>query len=132
MLQVFDDGDFSEDSTFLVNNAIFKTIVWKLTITQLTDWLAHVPKDVIAKNFQTTISAFDHIPANELYIFPSCKDLTISISLIPSQLPFDCNQPLLRMMLKHRKAPKEPALSLIPSCYPKLHQLNCLGDPSRL
>ncbi|CAL1716033.1 unnamed protein product [Somion occarium] len=53
-LLVFDDGEFSEDSTFL-----------------LTDWLAHVPKEVIAKNFQTNISAFDHIPADELYIFPA-------------------------------------------------------------
>ncbi|CAL1716021.1 unnamed protein product [Somion occarium] len=52
-LLVFDDGAFSEDSTFL-----------------LTDWLAHVPKEVLAKNFQTNISAFDHIPADELYIFP--------------------------------------------------------------
>ncbi|KAI0671663.1 oxalate decarboxylase [Trametes maxima] len=53
-LLVFDNGAFSEDSTFL-----------------LTDWLAHVPKEVIAKNFQTSISAFDHIPAQQLYIFPS-------------------------------------------------------------
>ncbi|KAI0073874.1 oxalate decarboxylase [Panus rudis PR-1116 ss-1] len=53
-LLVFNDGDFSEDSTFL-----------------LTDWLAHVPKEVLAKNFQTNISAFDHIPAKELYIFPT-------------------------------------------------------------
>ncbi|KAH9945408.1 oxalate decarboxylase [Epithele typhae] len=53
-LLVFDDGAFSEDSTFL-----------------LTDWLSHVPKDVIAKNFQTSPSAFNHIPAQQLYIFPS-------------------------------------------------------------
>ncbi|EIW78587.1 Bicupin oxalate decarboxylase oxidase [Coniophora puteana RWD-64-598 SS2] len=53
-LLIFDSGSFSEDSTFL-----------------LTDWLAHVPKEVIAKNFQVDISAFDHIPAEELYIFPS-------------------------------------------------------------
>ncbi|KZT29786.1 oxalate decarboxylase [Neolentinus lepideus HHB14362 ss-1] len=52
-LLVFDDGAFSEDATFL-----------------LTDWLAHTPKEVIAKNFQTDISAFDHIPAEQLYIFP--------------------------------------------------------------
>lgn len=51
---VFDSGDFSEDSTFLV-----------------TDWLAHVPAEVISKNFQTNISAFSHIPAEELYIFPA-------------------------------------------------------------
>ncbi|RPD61217.1 oxalate decarboxylase [Lentinus tigrinus ALCF2SS1-6] len=53
-LLVFPDGGFSEDSTFL-----------------LTDWLAHVPKEVIAKNFQTSISAFDHLVDQELYIFPS-------------------------------------------------------------
>ncbi|GJJ10026.1 hypothetical protein Clacol_004252 [Clathrus columnatus] len=52
-LLVFDDGTFSEDDTFL-----------------LTDWLAHIPKEVLAKNFGADISAFDHIPAKELYIFP--------------------------------------------------------------
>ncbi|KAJ7692118.1 oxalate decarboxylase [Mycena rosella] len=51
---VFDDGAFSEDSTFL-----------------LTDWLAHVPAEVIQKNFQANAAAFSHIPAKELYIFPS-------------------------------------------------------------
>ncbi|KAF9223268.1 oxalate decarboxylase [Gyrodon lividus] len=53
-LLIFDAGDFSEDATFL-----------------LTDWLAHVPKEVIAKNFQTSISAFNNIPSKELYIFPA-------------------------------------------------------------
>ena len=33
--------------------------------------MAHIPKEVIAKNFQTTIAAWDHIPDQELYIFPS-------------------------------------------------------------
>jgi len=51
---VFDDGAFSEDSTFL-----------------LTDWLSHVPAEVIQKNFQANPDAFSHIPAKELYIFPS-------------------------------------------------------------
>ncbi|KIP11064.1 hypothetical protein PHLGIDRAFT_21943 [Phlebiopsis gigantea 11061_1 CR5-6] len=53
-LLVFDDGDFSEDSTFSV-----------------TDWLNHVPKEVLAKNFGVDMSAFDKIPGKELYIFPS-------------------------------------------------------------
>ncbi|KAI5122010.1 hypothetical protein M0805_001842 [Coniferiporia weirii] len=53
-LLVFDDGSFSEDSTF-----------------QLTDWTAHIPKEVLAKNFQLDASAFDHIPSRELYIFPA-------------------------------------------------------------
>ena len=33
--------------------------------------MAHVPKEVLAKNFQTNMSAFDHIPGEELYIFPA-------------------------------------------------------------
>jgi hypothetical protein len=40
-------------------------------ILQVTDWLAHVPKEVIAKNFQLNITAFDHIPSRQLFIFPS-------------------------------------------------------------
>ncbi|KAL4248726.1 RmlC-like cupin domain superfamily protein [Abortiporus biennis] len=53
-LLIFDNGDFSEDSTFL-----------------LTDWLAHTPLSVIAKNFQSSMDDFDEIPAQQLYIFPS-------------------------------------------------------------
>ncbi|KAG8781167.1 hypothetical protein FRC12_022168 [Ceratobasidium sp. 428] len=53
-LLVFDDGKFSEDSTF-----------------QVTEWMAHVPKEVLAKNFHVNASAFDHIPSCELYILPS-------------------------------------------------------------
>lgn len=51
-LLVFDDGNFSEDSTFL-----------------LSDWLAHTPKEVIAKNFGASVDAFAHLPKEELYIF---------------------------------------------------------------
>lgn len=50
-LLVFDDGEFSENNTFL-----------------LSDWLRHTPKEVLAKNFQTQASDFDHLPA-ELYIY---------------------------------------------------------------
>lgn len=49
---VFDDGNFSEDSTFL-----------------LTDWLIHTPKEVLAKNFNVPENAFSRIPKEELYIF---------------------------------------------------------------
>ena len=51
-LLAFDDGDFSEDSTFL-----------------LTDWLAHTPKEILAKNFGVSQEAFAKIPKKELYIF---------------------------------------------------------------
>lgn len=51
-LLVFDDGGFSEESTFI-----------------LTDWLAHTPKSVIAKNFNLAPEVFAHLPKNEKYIF---------------------------------------------------------------
>ncbi|KAJ7185741.1 RmlC-like cupin domain-containing protein [Mycena filopes] len=51
-LLVFDSGKFN--LTFL-----------------LTDWLAHVPKGVLAQNFGQPLTTFDHIPEKQLYIFPS-------------------------------------------------------------
>jgi oxalate decarboxylase len=53
-LLVFDDGNFDENETFL-----------------LCDWLAHTPKEILAKNFNVPQSAFAHIPKGERYIFPS-------------------------------------------------------------
>jgi oxalate decarboxylase len=51
-LLAFDDGSFSEDNTFSV-----------------TDWLAHTPRDVLAKNFGVPERAFAGIPDKELFIF---------------------------------------------------------------
>ncbi|KAL9070532.1 MAG: hypothetical protein Q9161_004829 [Pseudevernia consocians] len=51
-LLIFDDGNFSEDSTFL-----------------LSDWVAHTPHSVLAKNFRLHPSIFDHVPSSERYIF---------------------------------------------------------------
>lgn len=57
-LLVFDDGNFSEDATFL-----------------LTDWFAHTPPAVLAKNFGVSIGDFANIPTQDLdrtrYIFPA-------------------------------------------------------------
>lgn len=52
-LLVFDDGSFSEDSTFLAS-----------------ELFAHNPKEVLSKNFGLPLSAWDNIPAGELFIFP--------------------------------------------------------------
>lgn len=55
-LLVFDDGNFSEDSTFLI-----------------TDWFTHTPKDVLAKNFGVAANEFDKLPGDidhTRYIFP--------------------------------------------------------------
>ncbi|KAK5656435.1 hypothetical protein OQA88_4816 [Cercophora sp. LCS_1] len=51
-LLIFDDGRFSEESTFL-----------------LTDWLQRTPKSVLAENFHLPPEVFDHIPEKEKYIF---------------------------------------------------------------
>lgn len=51
-LLVFDDGTFSEYET-----------------VQLTDWAAHTPRDVVAKNMGVPMEAFKNIPGRQLYIF---------------------------------------------------------------
>jgi oxalate decarboxylase len=44
-LLVFDDGDFSENETFLIS-----------------DWFLHTPRSILAKNFGVAEHAFDHLP----------------------------------------------------------------------
>jgi oxalate decarboxylase len=51
-LLVFDDGNFDEFQTFLI-----------------TDWLAHTPKEVLAKNFNVAPDTFNNVPKKELFIF---------------------------------------------------------------
>ena len=48
---VFDNGAFSEFSTF-----------------SISDWIAHTPKEVLAKNFNTTVDTFKNFPTKEVYI----------------------------------------------------------------
>ncbi|KAF7426327.1 hypothetical protein PC9H_008695 [Pleurotus ostreatus] len=83
-LLIFDEGNFSEDATFL-----------------LTDWLAHTPKDVIAKNFgmSNNLAAFDHIPERELYIFPSAPmpENVEDDMVVPNNTPLPFTFPLSRV-----------------------------------
>jgi oxalate decarboxylase len=51
-LLVFDQGNFSEDDTFL-----------------LSEFLAHTPPEIVQKNMGWTRQQWDQLPANELYIF---------------------------------------------------------------
>jgi hypothetical protein len=43
--------------------------------------MAHVPKEVLAKNFGlgSDLAAFDHIPESELYIFPCMLGFLLSL-----------------------------------------------------
>jgi oxalate decarboxylase len=49
---VFDDGNFSEYETVL-----------------LTDWMAHTPRDIVARNFQVSEDAVAKMPTKEKFIF---------------------------------------------------------------
>jgi oxalate decarboxylase len=49
---VFDDGSATEFNTLL-----------------LTDWIAHTPPDILARNFGVPTDAFKSIPLNDLWIF---------------------------------------------------------------
>jgi oxalate decarboxylase len=86
-LLVFDDGNFSEDSTFLI-----------------TDWLAHTPRAVLAKNFGVSESEFASLPTQDLdhtrYIFPVP---------VPGPLASDqVSSPAGQFAFSHRLVAQEP------------------------
>jgi oxalate decarboxylase len=69
-LLVFDDGDFSENETFLVS-----------------DWLTHTPRDVLAKNFGVPMAAFGDLPVDvdhERYIFAGHLPPPLDEDVIPA------------------------------------------------
>jgi oxalate decarboxylase len=58
---IFNQGDFSEDNTFLIS-----------------DWVAHTPPAVLAKNFGLAEGVLKNLPTEDLYIFPA--DLPASLA----------------------------------------------------
>ncbi|PYH48066.1 Bicupin, oxalate decarboxylase/oxidase [Aspergillus saccharolyticus JOP 1030-1] len=69
-LLIFDDGNFSEESTFL-----------------LTDWMAHTPKAVLAENFRLRPQLFKNIPTSEKYIFSGSHPDSIPREIPPNFKP---------------------------------------------
>jgi oxalate decarboxylase len=67
---VFNDGNFSEDSTFLI-----------------TDWFAHLPKPLLAKNFGVPVSTFDKTDRNDLWIFDAPLPGSLADDLAQSPNP---------------------------------------------
>jgi oxalate decarboxylase len=67
-LLVFNNGDFSEDSTFL-----------------LSDLCAHMPKEVLAKNFGWSEASFANIPEKERWIFQADVPGSIESDRTPHQ-----------------------------------------------
>jgi len=81
-LLIFDDGGFSEDATFL-----------------LSDLVAHIPKDVLAKNFGVPQDVFDHISSKEKYIFRGS---------LPGKLPGNDRPHSSKRRFVHRMLEQEP------------------------
>lgn len=60
VLLVFDDGNFSDNGTFLIS-----------------DWFTHTPREVLAKNFGVPVSAFANLP----------KDISHTRSIFNGKVP---------------------------------------------
>jgi oxalate decarboxylase family bicupin protein len=86
-LLVFHDGSFSEDSTFLASELFMRN-----------------PKEVLSKNLQTPISAFDNLPTKQLYIFNGSRRLRISQSKIPLDQPENCRYMTHTLTTSHNKS----------------------------
>jgi oxalate decarboxylase len=84
-LLVFDDGDFDEDNTFL-----------------LSDWIKHVPNEVLAKNFGVADTAFANIPdPSQLYIFAAAVPGPLASDKIAGTTP-------VPQSFSHRMLAQEP------------------------
>ncbi|GAW24903.1 hypothetical protein ANO14919_144980 [Xylariales sp. No.14919] len=88
-LLVFDDGNFSEESTFI-----------------LSDWLAHTPKSVISKNFNLAPEVFNHLPKGEKYIFQGSYPGSLE-----DEQPSGKNVKKSKYNFSHRMLDQEPKLT---------------------
>lgn len=95
-LLVFDDGYFSEHETVL-----------------LTDWVAHTPRDVLAKNFGISRKALENLPKEERFIFqanppgPLEEDRRAaagSLGSSPREFVFRADQPAITKQTKSGEA----------------------------
>lgn len=73
-LLIFDDGNFSEESTFILTDWLGKKAPGITAESQSThSRAAHTPKSVISKNFHLAPEVFAHVPKAEKYIFQGSK-----------------------------------------------------------
>ncbi|KAJ4505161.1 hypothetical protein HRR83_009361 [Exophiala dermatitidis] len=85
-LLVFDDGNFNEESTFL-----------------LTDWLAHTPKAVLGENFRLAPEVFKTIPKSDKYIFQGSLPGSID-----EEKPDGRNVKKSKLQFTHKMLDQEP------------------------
>jgi oxalate decarboxylase/phosphoglucose isomerase-like protein (cupin superfamily) len=92
---IFDDGCFSEFGTFSVS-----------------DWLAHTPVEILAKNFGVAPEAFASFPTNEVYIAQGPVPAALR------SLPGDFDHRLVRQYAgrnaRHQFRPASLALCRVP------------------
>lgn len=84
-LLIFDDGHFSENETFLIS-----------------DWMAHTPPEILAKNFGFSQKAFENIPEKELYIFPSELPKSLKEDIQQSKGAGEVPQPFTYSLYKQK------------------------------
>ena len=72
-LLAFDDGSFDENATFLVS-----------------DWLAHTPKEILAKNFSVPESAFSGLPQKSSIFFQQQSQVLLIQIVLQGPARFPC------------------------------------------
>ncbi len=77
----FDDGNQSESNTLL-----------------LTDWFAHTPPDVLAKNFRVAQEVFDDIPLHNLWIFPGDEPGDLEADQVAAGVEWGGTEPVIFRM----------------------------------
>src|ERR1700727_587180 len=77
----FDSGNQSESNTLL-----------------LTDWLAHTPPDVLAKNFAVAQETFDDIPLHHPWIFPGEEPGDLEADQVAAGVEWGDTEPVIFRM----------------------------------
>ena len=77
----FDNGKQSESNTLL-----------------LTDWFAHTPPDVLAKNFRVAQETFDDIPLHNLWIFPGDEPGDLEADQVAAGVQWGGTEPVIFRM----------------------------------
>jgi oxalate decarboxylase family bicupin protein len=103
-LLVFDDGGFSEESTFILTDWFGKCLLaLPHSISHTKRDVAHTPKSVIAKNFNLDPEVFKHVPASEKYIFQGSKPGSID-----AERPDGKHVKKSKLQFSHRMLDQEP------------------------
>ena len=88
----FDSGNQSETNTLL-----------------LTDWLAHTPPDVLAKNFRVAQETFDDMPLHGLWIFPGDEPGDLEADQVAAGVEWGTPEPVIFRMSESSRCTRTAA-----------------------